>query len=66
MLVLIHVQYADTLCIVALSVCCVTGTDNDTVTDIDTYTGTVDTDNEAACKLYFVTYYTYHALMIRI
>ena len=27
--------YADALCIVTLSVCCVTGTDNDTVTDID-------------------------------
>ena len=38
--------YADALCTVTLSVCCVTGTDNDTVTDIDTdadtYTDTVD------------------------
>ena len=54
------------LYIVTLSVCCVTGTDNDTVTDYDTdtYTDTVDTDAEAACKLYFVAYYTYHAVMI--
>jgi hypothetical protein len=32
--------YADALCIVTLSVCCVTGTDNDTVTHID-----IDTDS---------------------
>ena len=51
--------YADALCIVTLSACCVTGTDNGTVTDVDTDTAdtdtadtdTVDTDTEAACKL---------------
>ena len=63
--------YADALCIVTLSVCCVTGTDNDAVTDIDvdidTDTDTVHNDTAAARKLYFeITYYTmsYHALMM--
>ena len=53
--------FADALCIVTLTVCCVIGTDNDTVTDIDidtdtvsdTYTATVDNDTDAAHKLYF-------------
>ena len=63
--------YADALCIVTLSVCCVTGTDNDTVTDInimdtdtDTYTDTVDNDTEAARKLYFVNHLLHNAIIM--
>ena len=57
--------YTDALCIGTLSVCCVTGTDDDTVTDIDidtdtdTYIDTVDNDTEAARKLYFVNHVLY-------
>ena len=60
--------YADALCIVTLSVCCVTSTGNDTVTDIDidtdtdTYTDTVDNATEAARKLYFVNHVSYNGM----
>ena len=54
-----YMQYADALCSVTPSVCCVTGysTDNDIDTDIDT--ANVDADTEATCEFYSVNHISY-------
>ena len=45
--------------------CCVTGTDNNAATDIDTgtdtHTDTADADTEAVCELHFVNHISYRS-----